>query len=208
MKTLKTDSFGILSEKNSMSKYWGVSTAKNGQGFTVRFQDSVSKETINFKPKSLLSEQVAAVIARGFYEDRNLYSNSIELLVDTDEGVYIVNCCSNTIKLKEEGQTTIPHIQQFVDLIEDMKGKKGEEIACIVVKEDVGKAVVVPREKPAERPSFLRNLDEVAKKCEEALMSETKPVRDISAELREIRRQTRLIGKRIERLAKALKEAA
>lgn len=197
MKTLKTDSFGVLSEKNSMSKYWGVSAAKNGQGFTVRFQDSVSKETINFKPKSLLSEQVAAVIARGFYEDRNLYSNSIELLVDTDEGVYVVNCCSNTIKLKEEGQTTIPHIQQFVDLIDDMKSK-----------EDAGKAVVVPREKPAERPSFLQNLDEVAKKCEEAFAPETKPVRDISAELREIRRQTRLIGKRIERLAKALKEAA
>jgi len=98
MKSVARDTVGVLSAKNTVSKYWGVSKTKNKSSFTVRFMEKDNKELITFKPKSELSEELCARIAARFYDDESLYATSpgsIEMIFP--EGVAEVNTCSNTI---------------------------------------------------------------------------------------------------------------
>ncbi len=110
--TVKRDEFGVFSEKNSLSKYWGVSLAKKIPGFTVRFFDTVNKETILFKPKSELTEAIAATIAARFYDARELYSITTHFMVEIGSDVYMVNNCTNTIELvPKEAEVETPALK-------------------------------------------------------------------------------------------------
>lgn len=109
---VKRDEFGVFSEKNSVSKYWGVSLAKKIPGFTVRFFDTMNKETILFKPKSELTEAIAATIAARFHDARELYSITTHFMVEIGSDVYKVNNCTNTIELlPKEAETETPALK-------------------------------------------------------------------------------------------------
>ena len=103
-KVVKRDEIGVLSERNSVSKYWGVAKPKNKliDGFAVRFYDSESKTTIHFKPMVALSETVAATIATRFHDQRELYNVTTSFVVEADGAKYLINNVENTISGAEE----------------------------------------------------------------------------------------------------------
>lgn len=106
----KRDEVGVFSDKNSVSKYWGVTLAKKETGYTVRFFDKVNQETIMFKPKNFLTEAVAATIAARFYDARELYSITTAFNVQIGDELYLVNNCKNTIELVV-GDQEIPQVE-------------------------------------------------------------------------------------------------
>lgn len=121
----KRDEVGVFSDKNSVSKYWGVTLAKKETGYTVRFFDKVNQETIMFKPKNFLTEAVAATIAARFYDARELYSITTAFNVQIGDELYLVNNCKNTIELvpadQEESvavelksEDVLPHISNHM----------------------------------------------------------------------------------------------
>ena len=109
MKSVARDAFGVLSSKNTVSKYWGVSKVKNKDVFTVRFYDKVNQEIITFKPVGTLSEELCARIAARFFDEPSLYSTSSEAIV-MQFGGYLakVNTCTNTIQV-----TSAPMVEEF-----------------------------------------------------------------------------------------------
>lgn len=94
---LQSDSIGVLSQKNTASKYWGVSKMKNKVDWMVRFVERNNKTTVNFKSKVKLTENAAAQVAARFYKDPSLYVTSTSIDIDTEIGVLTVNTCTNTI---------------------------------------------------------------------------------------------------------------
>lgn len=133
MKNVARDEFGILSSKNTVSKYWGVSKVKGKEQFTVRFHDKVNKEVITFKPKGHeLPEVVAAQIAARFFDEDDLYASSSIIGMIFKEGTAEVNTCTNII-------TFIPD-----DLVNNVqKTEKTTEFFEKLVVESVNDAIVL-----------------------------------------------------------------
>lgn len=129
MTTIPRDAFGILSNKNTVSKYWGVSLSKNKQNFTVRFQEKVNKETITFKPLNNLTEELCARIAARFFDEPNLYSESTVIDMVFPEGSVTVNTCTNTIKFDAQVTQDIELVEPVVvkEVVQEKPEKKKRE---------------------------------------------------------------------------------
>jgi hypothetical protein len=115
MKSVARDAFGVLSAKNTVSKYWGVSKVKNKDQFTVRFYDKVNQEIITFKPVNYLSEALCARIAARFFDEPSLYATSSEAIV-MQFGGYLakVNTCTNTIEVSLAPESALMQTEEIV----------------------------------------------------------------------------------------------
>lgn len=134
--SIPRDAFGILSSKNTVSKYWGVSLTKNKKNFTVRFQEKVNKEIVTFKPLDDISEQLCARIAARFFDEPNLYSESTVLGMVFPEGSVTVNTCTNTIKLDtpsvEDIKCVAPVVVEQIEEAEPPKPEKKQRAPKVV----------------------------------------------------------------------------
>lgn len=154
MKSVSRDAFGVLSAKNTVSKYWGVSKVKNKDAFTVRFYDKVNQEIITFKPVNPISETLCARIAARFFDEPSLYATSSEAIVMQFGGhIAKVNTCTNTIEVNLEIQPT--------------NGVKLGEIQVLSAKTDAGKSTLVIESK---KPKKEKVVDHFRARVEEIML--------------------------------------
>lgn len=155
MKSVSRDAFGVLSAKNTVSKYWGVSKVKNKDAFTVRFYDKVNQEIITFKPVNDLSELTCAKIAARFYDEPSLYATSdgtFQVVVGLLH-VANVNTCANTIEVLEVNQVGV--------------GVKPGEIQVLSAKTGAGKSTLVIEPK---KPKKEKLVDHFRARVEEIML--------------------------------------
>lgn len=160
---LQSDSVGVLSQKNTASKYWGVSKMKNKVDWMVRFVERNNKTTVNFKSKVKLTENAAAQIAAKFYNDPSLYVTSTSVDIQTEIGLLSVNTCTNTI-------TAAPIPVAKAVVVDDRPLFKGSTLQKPSIKESKPKKVVdsfralvdqIKRDALARAKAFLSSKDYV-----------------------------------------------